>query len=187
MFTFERVNKSSAVFDMKKLDWMNSEYIKTADEDVLAQLLIENFPDICKSTQTGDDPACRLYIKQVINLMKERVSTLNDFIENGKYFFTEPVNYETKGLEKHWKDEIKPIFKKYFEELNSQSDYTHQKLEEHLRGFADKNEVKAAQIIHILRLALTGITVSPGIFELMAILGRDTVTSRIYKFVNKVN
>jgi glutamyl-tRNA synthetase len=177
-FTFDRVNKKSAVFDMKKLGWINSQYIKSADENRLAQLLIENNPGINK-----DDPAGRLYILSVIRLMKERVSTIRDFAEFGSYFFTEPETYDAKGMEKHWNAEIKEKFKKYAEQLEGLNEWTPALLEENLRNFAETENIKAAQLIHPLRLAITGITISPGIFELMEVLGKTKVTGRLRQFL----
>lgn len=180
-FTFDRVNKKSAVFDMKKLNWINSEYIKTTDEEILIDLLTEKL----KESTLPDDPPSPLYVKQVIGLMKERASTINDFAEFGRYFFTEPENYDEKGLEKHWNAEIKPVFAKYLDELRNVNDWNPAALEQHLRKFAEENNVKAGALIHPLRLALTGITISPGIFELMEVLGKEKVIKRIEKFISE--
>jgi glutamyl-tRNA synthetase len=177
-FTFERVNKSSAVFDMKKLNWLNSEYIKTADENILVQLINEQ---LIKSNIPEHDSA---YIKKVTRLMKERVSTINDFAEFGRYFFTAPEKYDEKGLSKHWNNDIKIVFQKYYDELKDLDDFSPASLEEHLRKFAKENDIKTGEIIHPLRLALTGITISPGIFELMETLGKNAVTERVLKFIN---
>ncbi len=204
VFTFDRVNKSSSVFDMKKLNWLNSEYIKSADESYLAELinekLIENGYVIYTKGDEGLPSAGRGiqdegYLKKVIGLMKERVSTINDFIEFGKYFFTEPDSYDEKGIAKYWNnDEIKNIFKEYLKELISlnppftkgEVEFNAQTLESHLRQFAESKGIKAAQLIHVIRLALTGITISPGIFELMEVLGRDVVIGRMEKFMKKL-
>ena len=181
-FKFDRVNKSSAVFDMKKLDWLNSEYIKTTDENTLLQLINEQLAVNNLPVQNSK------YLSNVRRLMKERVSTINDFIVFGKYFFTEPESYDEKGLAKHWNENIKPLFIEYFDSLKTLGEavgYTSFLLEEHLRKFSESKGIKAAQLIHILRLALTGITISPGIFELMEVLGKDKLISRISRFLAK--
>jgi glutamyl/glutaminyl-tRNA synthetase len=67
------------------------------------------------------------------------------------------------------------------------NDWNAAALEEQLRKFADSNGLKAGQLIHILRLALTGITISPGIFELMVVLGKETVLLRIEHFLTKLS
>jgi glutamyl-tRNA synthetase len=178
-FTFERVNKKSAVFDMKKLNWINSEYIKTADVNKLAVLIVEQLK-AQNIHVPGND-----YILKVISLMKERVSTINDFSEFGKYFFTEPDTYDEKGIAKYWNEEVKGLFIRYREALSGVKEWSPAQLEENLRMFAEQNGVKAGLLIHAVRLALTGITVSPGIFEVMEVLGKDAVEARISKFCNK--
>lgn len=179
IFTFDRVNKSSAVFDMKKLNWINSEYIKSADEDEIAKMIQGkmNIQNINESF---------LYIKNVIKLMKERVYTINDFIEFGSYFFTDPVSYDEKGIAKYWNPDIKPIFITFAKELSSINDWNTAKIEEITRNFADLNNIKAAQLIHLLRLSVTGITVSPGIFEVLELLGKEIVSKRISQFISNI-
>src|SRR4030095_1581245 len=185
MFTFNRVNKKSAVFDMKKLNWVNSEYIKTDDEAVIAELVRDK---LIKSNLLPEETCHGIslqYLLNVIRLMKERVSTLNDFTEFGKYFFIAPESYDENGITKHWNEKIKPIFTDYFKELQSLNEWNPGKLESYLRNFAESRGIKAGEIIHILRLILTGVTISPGIFELMYTLGEKKTFSRISLFLNK--
>jgi glutamyl-tRNA synthetase len=144
MFTFERVNKKSAVFDMKKLNWINSEYIKMADENLIAELvrdrlIISNLLPV----ETCHGMSLQ-YLRNVIHIMKERVSTINDFTEFGKYFFTTPGSYDEKGLAKHWAENIKQLFRNYYNELSSLSGYNAEKLETHLRDFALSKGIKPA-------------------------------------------
>ncbi len=182
-FTFARVNKSSAVFDMKKLNWINGEYIKSTDTDVLIKMIKDSKTFLGMETDiTKIKPE---YLKNVINLMKERISTLNDLFDYGSYFFTEPVSYDHKGLAKHWNPEIKPIFTQFTKELEKTENWSAEDLEPILREFAEKKHIKAAQLIHILRLAVTGRTVSPGIFEVMETLEKSIVVNRINIFLHK--
>jgi glutamyl/glutaminyl-tRNA synthetase len=125
------------------------------------------------------------YVKNVVELMKERVSTVSDFIEFGSYFFSEPFEYDEKGLAKHWNREIKPIFIEYSGILKNTGKWVQETLEKDLRGFAVSKGVKAGELIHLLRLSLTGLTISPGIFELMKLLGKDRVTQRIAVFLER--
>lgn len=192
-FTFNRVNKASSVFDMNKLNWINSEYIKDTDENAIAELVLEKLESISVKTQDAEKPRNLSpnhsigYTADVIKLMKERVSTINDFIEFGSYFFYEPETYDEKALVKHWNNNsgIKPIFKKYAENVPDLQEWSPDKLEENLRFFTDSEGIKAGDLIHVLRLALTGISISPGIFELMTVLGRKEVISRLDRFMTK--
>lgn len=181
-FTFEKVNKKSAVFDMKKLGWLNSEYIKNASAEELLTLV--------KGSEYFDKSGLNLngftddYIKKVIMLMKERLNTINELAEYGNYFFEEPVSYDEKGLQKYWTDEIKPLFKEFYNELKSFENWDSADLEQKLRDFSESKGIKAAGLIHLLRLAITGRTVSPDIFEIVELLNKDTVYSRINKFIS---
>lgn len=185
IFTFDRVNKSSAVFDMKKLNWINSEYIKSAEEDEIVNLLIDKLVKSNLFRDPEHSGVNSFYIKNVIKLMKERVYTINDFIEFGKYFFSDPENYDEKGIAKYWNPEIKPIFEIFLKELNSIKDWNSANIEEVTRNFAELNNIKAAQLIHLLRLSVTGITVSPGIFEVLELLCKKTVLNRTNNFLGK--
>jgi glutamyl-tRNA synthetase len=182
MFTFERVNKKSAVFDKKKLNWINSEYIKNYDENLLADLVIDDLQKagIYSPAMAKEN---RDYVLGVISLMKERVSTIKDFTMFGRYFFTEPDSYNEKALAKYLNPETRTIFEQYFKQLERIENWTAEKLDENLRSFAESRGVKAAGIIHLLRLVLTGIPISPGIFELMVTLGRNKSLSRINRFL----
>ena len=182
-FTFERVNKKSAVFDMKKLGWINSEYIKTTSSATLLQLI--------KSSPVASESGINIqeytdeYIVRVLELMKERLQTTNEIFEYGDYFFKAPVSYDEKGLAKHWNSDIRPVFAQYSEQLKGYEFWQEDKIEENLRNFAENMIIKAAQLIHLLRLSLTGRTVSPGIFELMVILGKNESINRIMTFLQK--
>lgn len=183
MFTFERVNKSSSVFDMKKLNWINSEYIRSASEAELlsaamsSKYIMENGIEL---KDFEDD-----YISSVIRLMKERLNTINDIYDFAGYFFKEPGIYDEKGLSKYWVDEIKPVFTEFASKFDIMGDWKPEIIEQNLREFAEIKGIKAASLIHILRLSLTGKTVSPGIFEVMVVLGKDEVVKRIFNFLQK--
>lgn len=178
IFSFERVNKKSAVFDMNKLRWINSEYIKMKNEDELCILINLRLLKIGLKEQRSE------YLKKVITLMKERVSTINDFTDFGRYFFEDPISYDEKGIAKYYNEQTAKYLREYTDELNSISDFSPQELEKNLRSFSERHNIKAAKIIHPLRLALTGITVSPGIFELMEVLGRECVLRRTENLLN---
>lgn len=181
MFTFDRVNKKSAVFDMKKLGWINSEYIKKTE----SAALLPQIKEVIKRLDIpfGESAENEELIMSVISLMKERVQTVNEFVTYGRYFFEAPDTYDEKGMLKHWTPEIKDHFESYSNELAGIESWNAEFLEEHLRGFAERIGLKAGQLVHPLRLALTGQTVSPGIFEVMVVLSKNAAISRISTFL----
>ena len=183
MFTFDRVNKKSPVFDMKKLGWINSEYIKKTEPAVLIPQIKEVISRL--EIQFAETSENENLIFNVISLMKERVQTVNEFVTYGKYFFEDPVTYDEKGMLKHWTPEIKEHFIIYTNELDNITPWSAEILEQHLREFAEKCGLKAGQLVHPLRLALTGQSVSPGIFEVMVVLGKVTALNRISAFLSQ--
>ena len=190
IFSLEKVNKKSAVFDMNKLNWINFEYIKTADENRLAELIKEKLVSKKiiseKTNQTAEGKEITTgYILNIIPLMRERVTAINDFVDKGIYFFKNPETYDEKGKTKYLNEESKKLLADYLEGLKqiTEEKYNAPSLEEHLRGFAEAKGVKAGNVIHPLRLALTGTTKSPGIFELMEVLGIETTENRIGKLL----
>lgn len=183
IFSFDRVNKKSAVFDTKKLNWINFEYIKNTGEDELADMVQRRLKSILPEKDSGK--FSHKYLISVIRLMKERISTINDITEKGKYFFIEPREYDKKALEKHCNKTIINLLKEYLEILrNRRIDFEAGQLEDELRTFASGNNTKAGNLIHCMRIALTGSTASPGIFELMEVLGKEEVITRINRFLN---
>lgn len=183
-FTFERVNKKSAVFDMKKLAWINSEYIKSYDENSLAKLIKEKLNEKNIIAPGKKSEVSIEYIVSVIRLMKERISTINDLVEFGKYFFSDPETYDEKGLAKYWNGVIKIYFKEYIELLSNYKEFPAPDImEADMRKFAELKGIKTGQLIHPIRLALTGISISPGIFELVNVLGKEIVLKRVSEFI----
>jgi glutamyl-tRNA synthetase len=187
IFTFDRVNKKSAVFDIKKLKWINFEYIKRDDEKTIAEMVREKL--ISKKILTADsaDKLSTNYLVNVIRLMKERASTINDFAERGKYFFTEPSDFDEKGLKKHWNPVVKKLITEFLETIKEilPDEFKSLNLEAHLRKFSEQKKVNAAGIIHPLRLAVSGVTGGPGLFDLIEVIGKDTCIRRIESFINR--
>ncbi|MEJ2627660.1 MAG: glutamate--tRNA ligase, partial [bacterium] len=120
------------------------------------------------------------YIQECLQLMQPRMEKTVDFVSKGSYFFKDPDDYEEKSVEKHLKKEgVKKRLKFLEAILKKCDDWSEGSLEEKIRGLAAELDVGAGNIIHPLRVALTGSSASPGIFELMRVLGKDTVLRRI--------
>ena len=126
-------------------------------------------------------------MKKVLELVKARAKTREELINFGKYFFEDPDSYDEKGRDKHWNDNsvnsnVRQLVKK-LEELNS---FREEKIEEVLRSTAETLGIKAAELIHPVRLALTGFSVSPSLFEIMELLGKELSVRRIKSALNKL-
>ncbi|OGF45247.1 MAG: glutamate--tRNA ligase [Candidatus Firestonebacteria bacterium RIFOXYA2_FULL_40_8] len=174
-FELTHVNKSAAIFDFTKLDFLNGYYIRQKTEPEIADLVR---PFLLKA---GITPEESLLLK-VVKLEKERLKKLTDIIDS-KYFFTEVTEYDPAAFEKHFKDPAKiELFKKYRTEIADIS-FIAADLEAFTRNFAEKHGKKLGELVHPIRLALTGKLVSPGLFEVMEVLGKEVCMKRLNKIV----
>lgn len=177
-FSLERVGKSGAVFNIEKLNWLNQQYIQHMPAD---QLLLRVKPLLQEKGWTNHSDQ---YIKQVIELLRERMILLPDFITLGSYFFEQPTSYDEKAKAKSWKPEAAAHLKQLAQEFANDATFDHTSLENVLRAYAEKAAVGAGSLIHPLRLALTGTSQGPSLFHLMAVLGKEIICKRIEKACN---
>ena len=175
-FEIKKVNKSGAVFDIDKLKWINSEYIKrSATAETVAPLLI-------KAGLLKEDYD-KAYLERVINLLKERLPTLKDIVERGDFFFTEEIKFEDGAKEKHLTKDLSKELLMLIGRLEKLADFSHDKIELEFRAVVAELGLKVKDLIHPVRVALSGKTVGPGLFELMAVLGKEKVIFRLKKTV----
>jgi len=178
LFSIDGISKNNAVFDIKKLEWMNGKYISSKDNSKLLddvvnvwiknKIIDENFSD-------ENIP----YLLKVIDILKTRVKNLKEFAEYGSYYFNDPSHYERSAEKKYWKDNVKEILSDLYESFEKLEDFNKETTEKFLRQLAELQNISAAKYIHPARLALTGFSVSPGIFEVIEILGKETVLRRL--------
>jgi glutamyl-tRNA synthetase len=178
-FKIENSAKKSAVFDEQKLIWMNGKYISEMDSGVFADKLTPFLEEDDQLSGLIQDKGNE-YLMEVIELSKNRLKLIPDFLKYCSYFYRDPDYYDPAAVKKHWHDENVIDRLSLTRDLISDcTDYTVEGIEKDMRSIAEESGISAAKLIHPARLALTGFAVSPGIFELMFILGRDTVIRRL--------
>jgi len=181
-FSIENVTKHAAVFDLDKLNWMNSVYIRQADNKYLCSILEEILVRRGRIKPEEITPSHREYWEKVIALMKERIKYVAQLEEEASYFFTEEIEFDPVAFEEVLRREgVEEILKECEEVLSRIEDFRAPVLEEAVREMAKKRGVKAAQIIHPLRVAVSGKKVGPGLFELLEVLGKERVIGRIQR------
>ncbi|MCL5029404.1 MAG: glutamate--tRNA ligase [Bacteroidetes bacterium] len=182
-FTLERVNKAGAVFDLDKLNWLNAEHLrKKSDEEILPVLKNEIQNSKLKIKNYEDE-----YLLKIISAMKERVSFVHEYLSKSPYFFEAPKEYEQSSIAKNWKEETPGQLKKLsdaFEKLNNpvKEDY-----ENALANVAEELKVGKGKLIHPLRLAVSGMSTGPGMFDLIVILGKEETQKRILIAIERIN
>jgi glutamyl-tRNA synthetase len=117
-----------------------------------------------------------------------RVKTIPEFVSYSAYFFRDPESYEAAALAKHWKDpHVRVWLEQFVNALEQLPLFAATEIENCLRTVAEKSGIAAAKLIHPTRLALTGFGVSPGLFETMAVLGKETVVRRLRRAILKIS
>ncbi len=180
-FSLKGIAKKSAVFDEAKLIWMNGEYISRMTDDELSQRVL---PILRENQIIIGNEYSEAYIKKAISLLKPKIKKTTDFAQLGYYFFKDPEQYEAAAIQKYWSDNLaKDRLAAAAEVLTRIAEFNAATIETAIRNLAEESSISAAKFIHPIRLALTGFAVSPGLFELMEILGKEVVLRRINKAI----
>ncbi|MBC8142827.1 MAG: glutamate--tRNA ligase [Armatimonadetes bacterium] len=185
-FDISGISASPGVFDKDKLIWMNGLYIRELPQAVLAQ---RSLPYLKRAKLVPESPTEEemAYIVQVVALEQERIKTLAETPDLTEYFFLPLPNYLEKSADK-WirKGTAKAYLSNLAAFLESYSDWTHDGLEEAVRQIGAKHERERGDITHPVRVALSGRENGPGLFEMMAVLGRERVLARLTHAVQNV-
>lgn len=176
-FALEKVNKAGAIFDYKKLEWMNSQYFRSYEPAVLA-------PELLKILDGYEYPKVSVeYAAQVIGLLRERINFLHDVPTFGDYMFTRPLAFDDDYKSKHWKPETNANITPLVEIFKALPEFSHQALHDVVQEYVASKQLALKFVIHPLRLMITGKQVGAGMFETMAILGREEVLARMTTFL----
>ncbi len=179
LFDVKDVNKTGAIFDMDKLSWMNGQYIKSMDTDELAR----RSEEYLKEKNAIDGKFDRNLWRGIAAAYKERTRTLEDFVGVYKTFFSDEAEYDEKAVEKYLnKPNSKDIINRCKSAIEAGDKFDKTSIEESYRRLADELKVKAAELIHPTRVAISGKTVGAGLFDMMELLGREKVLKRLSKF-----
>jgi glutamyl-tRNA synthetase len=128
------------------------------------------------------------WLLKIIDLLKNRAMLLTDFIDLGVYFFEKPMVFDPAGIKKYLQDKNTwNLMQKCRDFLEKADTFDEAEIENIIRNLAADQQVSAGKVIHPLRLALTGRTASPGLFEIAALLGKIEVMERIDYLLSKQN
>jgi len=175
-FTLEKVNKTSAIFSIDKLNWLNGQYIKDKDSKELLELLL---PILSKGGIIGED-FDREKLLRLVELYKVRMKVLTEFADHVSIFYSDRIEYDPKGVEEHLKKEgAKNILSDWRSKVSSVGNFNAATLEENCKALAAELGIKPARIIHSTRMAISGRTTGAGLFETMEVMGKDTVLKRL--------
>ncbi len=177
LFDPKNINKSASAYNAEKLLWLNSEYIKTVSNDRLVEEL--KFFDLDLTNYSKKD--------EILNLAKQRANTLLELKKSILDIKDEPTLYEEAGVKKFIKDDTSEVLKEYLQllEKNLNSFDSVEKLEAITKPFIEEKSLKFPQIFQPIRLALTGTTQAPSVYDIIFVLGFKEVKIRILKALEK--
>ena len=184
-FSLEGISGGAAVFDPEKLDWFNAQYLARLNPDALVARVNPLLHAAgLWSDELGDGDRQR-WLQRVLRLVLPRVRRLPEFVDQAAPFLKATVEYDPEAVRKHLtgadlSDHVEALIAAF--EADTEP-YEEAAIERVLRGVADARRIKAAQLIHAARIAATGKAVSPGIFEVLALLGKPLTLSRLRDLV----
>ncbi|MFH1428462.1 MAG: glutamate--tRNA ligase [Candidatus Margulisiibacteriota bacterium] len=170
LFSLSKLGNSAGVFDPQKLSWLNGYYIQQANPEKLLSIIQQDF-----NCQIENSPR----IISIIELLKPRAKVIPDIIESMKYFLMDNISYDMEAVQTHLTSSSFGLLKELEPRLSEVVSWDKPALEEVIRGLAKEKELKAADIIHPLRVAITGKSASPGIFETAELIGKEKVLYRL--------
>ena len=187
VFSLDRVVSSSAIFNIEKLDWMNGHYIREMSSDELTIALLSHWNVVSPpGLPSGPDPKL---LAQIVPLVQDRLKTLNDAAERIPFFFSDEFEYEASELIQRNMDDAETVsaLEASMSAIGSVHPFTASGLEERLRTLAEDLELKVGQLLGTLRVATSGLKVSPPLFESLEILGRERVLHDLRRAIEKLS
>ena len=171
-FSIDRVGSSGVQFNLDKLRWFNQQYLRAASPAELSQPVIDEL------SKRGLEPDTA-YVEQAVALMQDRIGFAAELSSMGGYFFTDPDGYDEKGLSR-----ISPEAPRHLEALASrfeeaEGEFSAARVEELVGETAEDLDLKPGKLMFPMRLAVTGMTVGPALFDTMSLIGRAACARRL--------
>lgn len=179
-FSLDAINKKSAVFDTQKLEWMNGQHLSRTPAEALEPAVTEQL--VSAGIANADALAERRdWYLQLIDLLKVRARNIEDIVRQARAYLADTVEYDEAAVQKHWKDpaEVRERLAVLRQRFAVATPWDEETLEATLRALADELGIGAGKLIHPLRVSLTGMGVSPGIFEVLVAMGPELAMRRL--------
>ncbi len=176
-FALENCGKSSGVFNPEKLLWLNHHYIKESDPQKLGDLLILFLKE------HGIDAENDFRLPNIVKTLRERAKTLKDMALQALFYFKETIEYEEKAHKKFLTPDNMGLLKTLSEQLNGLDDFSEASIQALFNAVLAEKGIALGKLAQPVRVALTGSTVSPGIFEMIEAMGRDLCVKRLEQAV----
>lgn len=174
-FSLERINPKAVAFDEKKLQWMNGQHIHRCDDKFLADYLVKGLEAIdIKTSSFSED-----YILAVVKQLKSRAHFLTDLPSMASYFFTVPKTFDEKAKSKNWGAGSRAIAQSVRKALEPLTEFNATSIEQAFHALTESSGLRLGDLVGAVRLAVSGVSAGPGLWEIFELLGKQNVLSRI--------
>ena len=185
-FELKRVGKSNAIFNLKKLQWLNNHYVMERTLSARTDAVIP-FLQRDGFLETELSPERRTWLEQIVEAVGDRLNTLADITEQTSYFFTDDFSYNPQAVKKWWKgDDLGGTLEGLRDVLATVEPFALEEVEAAVWGYTEAHDLKRVQAMQPLRVALTGKSFGPGLFEIIVLLGAEQVLERINRAVDYI-
>lgn len=174
-FSIKKVNKAAAAFSMDKLKWLNNQYIKQMDSEKFIEIIMPFLEEKGYIKENFD----RQVLKNSVELFKGRLSTLLDFLEWTEFIFIDDFYKDQEAQQEHLSDNRAKEFSMLSERFSNVDPFDADETERVFRDLIAELGIKASDLVHPIRVALTGRAVGPGLFETIALLGKEKTVKRL--------
>ncbi|PYS14345.1 MAG: glutamate--tRNA ligase [Acidobacteria bacterium] len=178
-FSLQGISKANAVFNPEKLAWFNAQYIARLPHDKVVEYLRPEYAKVglWRDSFEKED---REWFRSLIDLYRPRAKVLQDFPRQSRIFLTDHVEFDPTAVEKFLKDEtVRGHLRRLADRLAALPEFNHHSIEEAVRGLANELGVKPGVLMNPARVALTGQSVAPGLFDVMVLFGRENTVQRL--------
>jgi glutamyl-tRNA synthetase len=179
-FSLENIGKSAAVFNTDKLLWLNGLYIRQEKPEILAELILPFLET------RGLEPRSPAWLAEITQTLQERSKTLVEMADQAEFYFRGDFNFDEKAAKKHLTQNIKEPLEMLIARIESSPELNEKGLEEIFQAIVSSQGIKLGTLAQAVRVALTGKAVSPGIYEVMKILGKDEALKRLSRALLKI-
>ena len=182
-FSLENLNRSAAIFNPEKLLWLNQEYIKSADGD----FLVESLDTGLKERGLLPDLLTHGTRKGIVNELRTRSRTISDMIDGARFFFENEIEFDEKAASKFLNPENSGLIMKLRDELTKIETFSTENVKSVFHLVMEEETIKLGKLAQPVRVAITGGTISPGIFETISLLGKDRTILRLNTALAKID
>ena len=183
-FDIQRIGRSEGVFDINKLQWLNKTYIMKLG---LAERTEAVLPFLRRSELLDTDVTkdCQARVEKIVEAVGDRMTALADITDYG-YFFTDAFDYDPRAIKKWWKGDPAGVLQGLREVMKSIEVFEIESIESAMWSYLDEKAIKRIRGMQPLRIALTGASGGPGLFDIITLLGREKVIERLDRAINYI-